>query len=281
MPAIAKVLTTGIGLSYQDRGRYGYGRFGVAAAGPMDSEAHSIANELLLNEPDATCLELTFGGARLEIQAPVWIALTGAASSPQLPVWSARKFHPGETLSVHPARHGIWSYLAFAGGLQAAPFLHSSSRHERSGLGEKIADGTQLCASGNLTDPFPGIAARHYHPKEIPDYQSAKAIRVHPGPHNIPETTLEIFFNTPWKISNQSDRTGFRLEGKQLPAEPSIASLPTLPGCIQLPPSGQPIVTLHDGPTTGGYPLLGIIDPADLPLFTQHAPGTSVFFNPV
>ncbi|MBK1855075.1 biotin-dependent carboxyltransferase family protein [Verrucomicrobiaceae bacterium 5K15] len=280
MIPVAKVLTTGIGLSYQDLGRFGYARYGVAPAGPMDLQAHDIANQLVGNDPEATCLELTLGGGRVEILRPVWIALTGAASSPQLKPWSAREFLPGETLTIHPARHGIWSYLAFAGGLHAPAAFGSRSRHERSDTGAKITSETLLSTTRTVPKPFPGVSARHYHPEETPDYQVDSPIRVHAGPHDIASETLEIFFNSPWKISNRSDRTGFRLEGKTLRPEASIPSLPTLPGCIQLPPSGEPIVTLNDGPTTGGYPLLGIIDPADLPTFTQHAPGSSVYFNP-
>ncbi|BDS06243.1 allophanate hydrolase [Oceaniferula spumae] len=281
MHPVARITSTGPGLSYQDSGRIGYSRFGVAPAGPMDSHAFTAANHLLDNLPDATCLEITLGGVSLEILEPTWIALTGAASSSRLPPWSARPFQAGEILVINPAPHGIWSYMAFPGGLVTNKAFGSSSRHERSNLGPNINTDATLMLPAAVGNIYPHIGSRALTDSETRDYSSPPPIRVHPGPHSIADKTLETFFNNHWTISNQSDRTGFRLTGPTLAPEPTVPSLPVLPGTIQLPPSGQPIVTLNDGPTTGGYPILGIIDPDDLSYFSQHAPFSTVHFNPI
>jgi allophanate hydrolase subunit 2 len=52
-------------------------------------------------------------------------------------------------------------------------------------------------------------------------------------------------------------------------------------GSVQVPENGQPIVTMRDGPTVGGYPKLGMIDPADLSWLAQCRPGRQVRFQPI
>jgi allophanate hydrolase subunit 2 len=76
-------------------------------------------------------------------------------------------------------------------------------------------------------------------------------------------------------VSATSDRVGCRLEGEPLrhagPAE--ILSDGMVPGSIQVPPDGRPIVMMADGPTTGGYPKIATVVTADLPLLAQLVPG--------
>lgn len=275
---VATVKNIGAGLTYQDPGRLGWSRYGIAPAGSMDTHAFTMANKLLGNHPNSTCLEITMGCIILQFEQDCWVALTGAADSKQLPTWSAQKMRKGETLTINPVQHGIWSYLAFPGGLMANKIFGSSSRHERSRLGQAIAKGSSLYLD-SITDPYPGIGCRRLHPSDIRDYSRPPTIRVCPGPHDIPQDLLSAFFDNAWAISQHSDRTGFRLEGPELSLERSIHSLPVIPGTIQLPPSGQPIVTLNDGPTCGGYPILGVIHPDDLSYFVQHAPRTLANFS--
>lgn len=275
---VATVENIGAGLSYQDMGRTGWSRYGVAPAGAMDKYAFSMANKLLDNHPNSTCLEITMGCVILKFEMDCWVALTGAADSDQLPAWSARLMRKGEKLTIRPVADGIWSYLAFPGGLCADQVFGSTSRHERSQIGSSIAKGSHLLLDRPF-DSYPGIGARRLHPSDIPDYSEPPKIRVYPGPHEIPKSITKEFFKNSWKISQHSDRTGFRLEGPELDLKRSIHSLPVIPGTVQLPPSGQPIVTLNDGPTCGGYPIIGVIHPEDLSHFVQHALGTSACFR--
>ena len=90
------------------------------------------------------------------------------------------------------------------------------------------------------------------------------------------------WFATAWRVSPQSDRAGYRLEGERLqPPDLEIVSEPVLPGSVQVPPGGQPIVIMPDGPTMGGYPKLAFVDPADLSGLAQAAPGSQVRFVPM
>jgi antagonist of KipI len=57
-----------------------------------------------------------------------------------------------------------------------------------------------------------------------------------------------------------------------------MLSEPTAFGTIQVPSGGQPIVLLSDRQTTGGYPCIGYVITADLPLIAQTKPGDNLTF---
>ena len=109
-------------------------------------------------------------------------------------------------------------------------------------------------------------------------------MRVWPGPQwgKFSDLARDTFFATAWKVSPQSDRAGYRLDGAEIPPPGgSLASEPVLVGSIQVPPGGQPIVTMPDGPTIGGYHKLGLVDPEDLRWLVQTPPGRTVRFRPI
>ena len=60
-----------------------------------------------------------------------------------------------------------------------------------------------------------------------------------------------------------------------------ILSLPMPVGAVQVPPSGEPIIKMVDGPVTGGYPVLGVIPSVDHVRLAQAAPGTTLRFRRV
>ena len=59
----------------------------------------------------------------------------------------------------------------------------------------------------------------------------------------------------------------------------SAISEPIIPGTIQVPESGQPIITMRDGPTVGGYAKLGVVDERDISWLAQVRPGRDVRFQ--
>ena len=84
---------------------------------------------------------------------------------------------------------------------------------------------------------------------------------------------------TRWTVREDSDRVGVRLDGAPLPVPAGAGSLPSeamVPGAIQIPPSGLPVVFGPDHPTTGGYPVIGVVTRAGLDQLAQAAPGTTV-----
>ena len=280
---VLRVLEAGLGLSLQDRGRPGWRRFGVPPGGWMDAHAAAAAQRLLHNDPGVPLLELLLQGARLEVLEPVWLALTGAQVEGSIPAWRAYRAAAGEIIHLRACRSGVWSYLAVEGGLQAPHFFGSASYYARGRLGERLAPGAELrrAPCGHYRLP-PGISGRLASWSDRWDYSAPPRIEVWPGPqwHDFSNEARETFLHAEWKVSAQSDRVGYRLEGPALAARrPSLVSEPVRTGSIQVPENGQPIITMADGPTVGGYPKIALVDAPHLAWIAQTRPGQSLRFQ--
>ncbi len=282
MNPVLKIIQCGVGLSLQDSGRIGWKRFGVARAGCMDAFSAERANRLVGNLTGDCVLEMLMGGAVIEVLQDTWIAFCGAGTCSEIDNWSAKKIRKGTILRIHAAGKGLWSYLAVPGGFDAPQYFASCSFHARSGIGEYIVEASvlyqnqQLSAcetSGNIQRSIP------LHDRRA--FSSCPPLRLFRGPHFrlFSEETRGRFEKSSWQISLQSDRTGYRLKGEMLESPAMIKSFPNRIGSIQITPSGAPIVTLHDGPTVGGYPVIGIIDREDLSWFVQQAPLSNITFK--
>lgn len=282
MPAL-EVIDPGLGCTFQDRGRPNWRCYGVPKGGAMDEHAAHWANQLLDNHPNAPVLELLLQGARFRALRPVWIAITGANASSNFPTWRPFLLQEGETLSFPRNRSGVWIYLGIDTGFNAPVILGSASVYSRGMLGIPLRPGdlldTQCAPQFKLP---PGIASRALSWSERRDYDSPAALRVWPGPQwNAFNTDDRArFLGAEWTLSTQCDRIGYRLTGPLLSPVPSeIISEPVLPGSVQVPESGMPIVIMRDGPTVGGYPKIGWIDPPDLSRLAQCRPGQRIRFS--
>src|SRR5262245_41118412 len=280
---VFKVLHPGLGATLQDRGRPGWRRFGVPPSGAMDDHAAHWANRLLDNPPDAPVVEFLLQGAKLRVLAETWIAVTGADADASVPTWRAVRTTEDEVLQFPASHSGVWVYLAVESGFEAPRWLGSASVYTRGGPGRPAASGSVLyrAASGRFELPR-GVAGRVVDWRERRQYESPPPLRVWRAPQweLFSETDRELFFAQEWAISSQSDRVGYRLTGRPLkPAAAQILSEPVLVGSIQIPPGGQPIVTMRDGPTVGGYPKLGLMEAADVSWLSQCRPGVKVRFQ--
>ncbi len=201
-----------------------------------------------------------------------------------MPTWRAVRVQARDALEFRQNRGGLWIYLAVEGGFAAPTFLGSASVYARGGLGRPLRAGDTLAMAGSK--PFqlpPGIGARMVASLERRNYAQLPALKVWPAPQTdlFSESDRVRFFGEPWTVSSHSDRVGYRLAGKPLASIPAqILSEPVRVGTIQVPENGLPIVTMKDGPTVGGYPKLGVIDPADLSWFAQCRPGQAIRFQP-
>lgn len=273
-----KILQLGNGLSFQDLGRPGWARYGIASAGAMDPLSHLAANEILSNHPNDPSLEIALGGAAFRVEENIWLAYHGGPICDDFPSGEARFFKKDDILRFHPSRTGLWGYLATPSGWQCRKQFGSHSRHERSDLGSAIQANEVIFPVQNIGDAFPKIA-RRFHTIEPHPLPPRKTLRLFNGPHEFPVEARQKLITSAWKISSELDRTGYRLEGPKIPSNGLIKSCPVLPGSIQITSGDQPIVTLNDGPTVGGYPLIALIHPNDLPHFVQHPPGTTIHFT--
>ncbi|MFC4991966.1 biotin-dependent carboxyltransferase family protein [Rubritalea tangerina] len=273
---IATVLQTGPATSYQDSGRYGWLQYGLAQCGALDTHASAAANTLLHNLPSDPVIEILLGGFRIKMLQPSWIAHVGGCHCPQLPSWTARYVSAGEILDFQPSKAGVCSYLAAPGGWQARTLFGSSAYHSRSDIGQAIVTGAPLAPT--LNPPAPTSAKnRSTPPQDQREYSRPPSLRLYSGPHShlFSKAQHNHLLNNIWKISARSDRSGYRLTNDApecLQHHISIHSTPTILGSIQIPPSGEAIVTLNDGPTVGGYPIIALVHPEDLSwLVQQHA----------
>jgi biotin-dependent carboxylase-like uncharacterized protein len=249
----------------------------------MDQHAADWANRILDNPPGTPVLELLLQGAKLAALRPVWIAITGADGGCALPTWRAIQLQTDEVVSFPRNLLGVWTYLAVEGGFHDEPLFGSVSTSPRVRLGRVLTRGSILRRSEKRSFQLPaGVAGRSVPMTERRDYSLTPTLRIWPGPQweTFPASARIAFLNQPWTVSSRSDRTGYRLEGQPLKVGGGqILSEPVKVGTIQVPTEGLPIITLHDGPTVGGYAKLALVEPEDLPRLVQRRGGQAVRFT--
>lgn len=273
-----KVIAIGPGAGVQDAGRTGFRRFGVPVSGAMDAGALARANLAVGNAPGAAAVELALAGATFEALTPVAAAAGGPVTlrhlGRTLPAGVALRLDPGDRVAVS-APDGVWGYLALAGGVQTAPAMGSRSLHARSGLG-----GRWLRAG----DVIPALPAPPGHPLLSVPAPAADTgpIRVVPGPQagHFPPEAMAALLAADWRVGPRSDRMGTRLEGPALDHLDgwNIVSDGVVPGSVQVPGDGAPIVLMRDCQTTGGYPKIATVISADLDRLAQVPPGGTLRF---
>lgn len=294
-PGTIEVVRAGPLSTVQDLGRRGARHLGVAQGGALDGLALEVGNRLVGNRPDAAAVEITIGPAAFRFPRATRIAITGTEFGATLDgrrvySWWSLPVEAGQTLVLPAAKRGMRGYLCIAGGIDVLPMLGSRSTDLASrfgGLGGRaLRDGDRLpvgvlpAGMGCLAADAPefGVKApawcafvrvdeppRRHRPAHAP---WAMPVRVLPGPDyaSFAADSQQAFWDEEWLVTANSNRMGYRLAGAELmrerPAE--LLSHAVLPGTIQVPPNGQPIVLMHDAQTTGGYPKIGTVIRADL-----------------
>jgi biotin-dependent carboxylase-like uncharacterized protein len=224
-------------------------------------------------------------GARLRLLQDAWIALTGADVSiqggPQ--VWQAFQARADSVISFPKNHSGVWLYLAVAGGFDSECPGGQSQVYPRGLLGQPLKPGQRLKRQGAHAFPLPqGVAGRWVARQEQRRYDEIPALRLWPGPQwdQFDKKDRRTMLESDWTVTTQSNRVGYRLDGPPLhPTKHQMLSEPVLVGSVQVPSNGQPIVTMRDGPTVGGYPKIGVVDPQDIPWLSQCRPGRKVRFT--
>jgi biotin-dependent carboxylase-like uncharacterized protein len=276
-----EVLAPGPYATVQDLGRHGYAHLGVPRSGAADAASLRLANRLVGNPEGLAGIEVTFGLARLRFAAGAWVALAGAPcpvsgaarAGMGAPFWVAA----GGEVELGTPPWGLRTYLAVRGGIAVEPVLGSRSTDSLSGLGPPpLRSGTVLPVGDGAGLPEIGVDLAP------PPGPRAAVLRVSPGPRDdwFAEGALSALCAAPYEVSQDSNRVGVRLRGA-VPARRRTGELPSegmVTGAVQVPPSGQPIVFLADHPPTGGYPVIGVVREADLPVVAQARPGDRLRF---
>jgi KipI family sensor histidine kinase inhibitor len=276
------VVRAGALTTLQDGGRLGVAHLGVPRAGALDAEAARLANRLVGNDRDAAVLETTLTGVAVRAGTALTVAVTGASGAVSVDGRPAEWGLPisvpaGAVLDVSPATVGVRSYVAVAGGIAVPPVLGSRSRDTLSGLGSAPLAVDDVLPVGPVGDPPPAVDFT------VPEPARAEVVlRLHPGPRTdwFGEPGIASLREARYTLSPSSNRVGARLSGPAVPrlVDGELESEGMVLGGVQVPPDGQPVVLLADHPTTGGYPVIGVVDPRDLPALAQARPGTPVRF---
>ena len=288
-----EIISPGPLTTVQDLGRYGFGRYGVPPSGALDSFSLRVAN-LLVGNPEAEAgLEITLMGLKVRALTDLVVALCGGNLQPYLndrpfDMWRSQIVRTGDTLFLKAPRSGCRAYLAVGGGISLAPVLASKSTNLASTFGgyegRSLRKGDLLCSGA--PEHHLRSAGKGFKPEGRPSYKGDWLIRALLGPQDqdFPEESKRLFLDSPFKVSSQSDRTGIRLSGPALHRKrnlaDSIVSEGVVPGAIQVPGDGQPIILLVET-VTGGYRKIATVISADLSLLGQIKPGDQARFQEV
>ncbi|WP_028773401.1 biotin-dependent carboxyltransferase family protein [Shewanella waksmanii] len=269
----------------QDLGRYGYGHLGVAQCGAIDRQALLLANKLLNNLDDCAAIEFT-ASLTVTFNQDCWFTITGApfiANIAQRNIWHGwrNRARKGETLTIMGPKQGRFGYLAVEAGFRVDSVMASASTDINSGFGglngRLLQAGDQIGinpSNTNISKPV-GAVIR----------QNNRKLRALPGPelqHFTPQSR-QAFWQQHWQVSDQSNRMGYRLSGETLQTHNLIEmrSHGVMPGVVQIPPTGEPIVLMADAQATGGYPRIATVIEADLWKLAQCQPSDHVQFEHV
>ncbi|NUK06657.1 biotin-dependent carboxyltransferase family protein [Streptomyces lunaelactis] len=277
------VVRAGALTTVQDLGRPGHAHLGVPRSGALDAHSGRLVNRLAGNAESAAVLETTLNGCAVRPRCVVTVAVGGAPCPVTVdgrPVaWGAPvRVAAGSVLEIGPAVHGVRSYVAFAGGITVDPVLGSRSTDLLSGLGPApLADGAVL-PLGTPAGP-PGRVDGGV-PWPAPPAELVLRVRLGPRADWFTDTALRTLASAAYLVSSASNRIGLRTKGPALEraVHGELPSEGVVLGAVQVPPDGCPVVFLADHPTTGGYPVVAVVDERDLAAAAQAVPGIPVRF---
>lgn len=283
-----EVVQAGFHTSVQDLGRHGLRSSGIGQSGAMDGWALRLVNALIGNAADAAAIEITLGRSAFRFQADTVFAIGGADGAAMLdgtalPNWWVRTASAGQVLRFGAPRSGVRTYLTVQGGIDVPTMMGSRATDTKGAFGgfegRLLAKGDVLCARGAAParqSPGFGLSVRRLDPyPELADGVPVIGILPATAWADFTDEAHARLTGETWQVSPQSNRIGSRLEGPELVPRRvrELHSHGILPGVVQVPPSGQPIVQLCDGNTCGGYPVIATIIQPQLHLFAQLAPG--------
>lgn len=274
----------------QDRGRFGFQKFGMPTAGAMDKYSYKIANLLVGNYNEEAVIEYTLKGPKIEFLEDAIISITGAKSKvfidgQKIKMWKSHFVKKGSILEISRVEEGLRGYIAFKNGLDLPKIMGSYSTYLRGELGgykgRKLKNGDKLKLNRKVEKNE--FKERKLVKNDRPDF-SQKEIRVIMGPQDDYFTNKGIsdFLKEEFEVSSQADRMGYRLKGEiEHKDGADIISDGIAPGSVQVTGDGKAIIMLADRQTTGGYTKIATVITVDLDLVVQKKPGDIITFKKV
>jgi biotin-dependent carboxylase-like uncharacterized protein len=287
---VIQVQAPGLLTTVQDLGREGFGPLGVSPSGAADAISLRLGNRLVGNPEGAAGLEMTLLGGTFVFPQGAVIALTGSDFGATLDgalveLWTSNEVKAGQTLRVTSTLSGARCYLCVRGGIAVKPFLGSASTHLLSGLGGYHGRGLRkgdVLQIGTDTAPLQGSTIA---PRVLERLSPRKLLRVTPGPQSdsIPKSSQQQFYASAYRVAEDSNRMGLRLEGRPISQDYSgemITEGVSL-GAVQITAGGLPIILFVEQQTTGGYAKIANVISADLHSLGQLRPRDEIRFEPV
>jgi allophanate hydrolase len=285
MSAVLEIEQCGPFVSLQDRGRFGFMRFGVTESGPMDRASHALAQSAV--DGTGPILEVSLGGISLRcVSGQVTCAIAGGAFTVLLdgqehPPWSVLTLTEGSRLKIRPGPWGSWCYVAFAGEVTAPDWLGSQSTHMDTGLcGMPFKQGDVITVNKATTLPDrlgEMCAADPFKPSDT--------IRVVMGPQDrfFDEKSINDLTTKTFDVTPEYNRMGMRLSGPKLEVNAALdmPSEPIARGSLQIPGHGDPLCLMADHGTAGGYPKIATVISADFDVLAQMRVGDTLRFKAI
>jgi biotin-dependent carboxylase-like uncharacterized protein len=285
-----RVVLPGSFTTVQDRGRYCFIDRGVPPSGSLDAFSAEMANRLVGNPAGAAVLEITMLGPTLEVLGDADVAFTGAGMAvtvnrQAVPMWQTVPVKTGDAIRIGQATSGCRLYLAVTGGFDVPIVMGSRATCVKARIGglegRPLKKGDVLSRLGGAPLAKPRVLPEG----RVPAFSAEITLRAVPGPQaEAFRSGLETFFGSVYEVTTEADRMGYRLQGPPVHHDEgfpqSIISEPTMPGNVQLPADGQPIILLVEQ-TTGGYTKIATVVSTDLPKVAQAVPGSRVRFRSV
>ena len=279
------IISPGSYTTVQDMGRFHAYHMGVPVSGSLDDYAHRIANWLVGNSSDCAVLEMSMFGAKFDVLCDADMAVTGARMNLRVnglpcPEWTSIRVRPGDVVELGMAENGCRAYLAISGGIDVSLVMGSRSTYVGGLLGG--LKGRPLLSEDILPRGEGRLLNKPRSLPWVPLYPGKIFIRAIPGPHDdCFNNHMDLFFSSTFTVSAQSNRMGCRLAGPEILRDPdapqSIISAPVIPGNVQVPADGQPIVLLKEQ-TIGGYTNIATVISSDIFRIAQARPDDTVQF---
>lgn len=289
--SLIEVQAPGLLTTVQDLGREGFGPMGVSPSGAADPLALRIGNRLVGNPEGASGLEMTLLGGTFVFPEHSVVALTGSdfgatLDDERVELWGSVEVRAGQTLRLEATHAGARCYLCVRGSIAVKLFLGSASTHLLSGLGgfegRALRKGDVL-KIGTAGGGFRTFRQRKVAAKALEKLAPRKILRVTAGPESdwFSQAAQEVFYKATYRITEESNRMGLRLEGAPIPAAAGgeMISEGVSLGAVQITASGQPIILFVEQQTTGGYPKIANVISADLSSLGQLRPRDEIRFE--
>ncbi len=284
---VLKILNGGAQTTLQDAGRPGHRNLGIPRSGAADRLSFAIANFVVGNPWNAPALECTLGGLHLKFMTKTRIAISGAEMWAQINGMNIEMnrsliVEAGDILTFSFARIGCRAYIAVEGGLKGESFLDSVSTYQQASLGG--LDGRPYRAGDDIySAELNNIGSQSLPTGYAPILSQHIVLRARAVSEWdwLTAESQRYMYTSPFKATQDTDRMGARLIGDHiaLKEKKNLVSTPILPGTLQIPPDGKPVLALIDGHCTGGYARALQVISADFWLLGQIAPGSPVSFR--